>query len=274
GTNADWETEGLDRTSMDLPGRQAELISLVAAANPRTVVALTTGTAVDMEWADAPGAVVQAWFGGQELGNALADVLLGRRDPGGRLPFTVPQRVEHNPSFGNFPGADGETRYGEGLLVGYRWYQARRLPVRFPFGHGLSYATFAWGPPSLSAPDFEAGAGRRLIVDVPIRNVGERPGHEVVQGYVCPPLPGSATAGGGGHDEIFRPPSELKAFAKVSLAPGQETPARLVFDDRSFAHWSPSASGWVVVPGTYTLALGRSSADIVIRVPVEVRVRA
>ena len=145
GTNDDWETEGEDRVSMDLPGRQDELVARAVAANPNTVVVVNTGSPVTMDWADDAPAIVQAWFGGQEMGNALADVLFGDAEPGGRLPTTFPVRLEHNPSYGNFPGEFGELRYGEGVLMGYRWYEARQLPTRFPFGHGLSYSTFAIG---------------------------------------------------------------------------------------------------------------------------------
>ena len=132
---------------MDLPGAQDELVARVVAANPNTVVVVNTGAPVTMAWADDARAVLQAWFGGQEMANALADMLVGDAEPGGRLPTTFPVRLEHNPSFGNFPGENGEVRYGEGVLVGYRWYEARRLPTRFPFGHGLSYTPFAIGAP-------------------------------------------------------------------------------------------------------------------------------
>ena len=150
GTNDDWETEGEDRTSMDLPGRQDELVARAVAANPNTAVVVNTGSPVTMDWADDAPAIVQAWFGGQEMGNALADVLFGDAEPGGRLPTTFPVRLEHNPSYGNFPGEYGELRYGEGVLMGYRWYEARHLPTRFPFGHGLSYSTFTIGEPTVS----------------------------------------------------------------------------------------------------------------------------
>ena len=142
GTNDDWETEGDDRDVDGPPGRQDELVARVVAANPNTAVVVNTGSPVTMDWADDAPAIVQAWFGGQEMGNALADVLFGDAEPGGRLPTTFPVRLEHNPSFGNFPGEFGEVRYGEGVLMGYRWYEARHLPTRFPFGHGLSYTTF------------------------------------------------------------------------------------------------------------------------------------
>ena len=126
---------------MDLPGDQDALIEAVLDANPDTVVVVNAASPVTMPWADRARAILISWFGGQEMAGALADVLLGDSDPGGRLPTTQPLRVEHNPSYGNFPGENGEVRYGEGVLMGYRWYDARALPVRFPFGHGLSYAT-------------------------------------------------------------------------------------------------------------------------------------
>ena len=162
GTNDDWETEGRDRASMHLPGGQDELVERVVAANPNTAVVVNTGAPVAMPWADDARAVLQAWFGGQEMANALADIVVGDAEPGGRLPTTLPVLLEHNPSFGNFPGENGEVRYGEGVLVGYRWYEARQLPTRFPFGHGLSYTSFAFGEPAVQTrrrPGRGLGAG-------------------------------------------------------------------------------------------------------------------
>ena len=150
GTNPQWESEGHDRTTMDLPGAQDELIARVIAANANTAVVVNTGSPVTMNWADSTPAIVQGWFGGQEMAGALVDVLFGDTDPSGRLPTTVPVRMEHNPSFGNFPGENAEVRYGESIFVGYRWYDARELPVRFPFGHGLSYSTFEIGAPAIT----------------------------------------------------------------------------------------------------------------------------
>jgi beta-glucosidase len=265
GTNDDWETEGEDRASMDLPGRQDELVARAVAANHNTVVVVNTGSPVTMDWADDAPAIVQAWFGGQEMGNALVDVLFGDSEPGGRLPTTFPVRLEHNPSYGNFPGEFGELRYGEGLLVGYRWYEARQLPTRFPFGHGLSYSTFALGAPTVTT------AGNSVTVAVPVTNTGTRPGAEVVQCYVAPPS--TATPA------VTRPAKELKAFAKVSLDPGESTTAELTLDERAFAFWDPTAvataagaraqGDWSVAPGTYELHVGRSSADVAHVVSVE-----
>ncbi len=253
GTNDDWESEGEDRSTMDLPGRQDELVARAVAANPNTVVVVNTGSPVTMDWADDAPAVVQAWFGGQEMGNAVADVLFGDAEPGGRLPTTFPERLEHNPSFGNFPGEFGELRYGEGVLLGYRWYEARQLPTRFPFGHGLSYSSFAIGAPTMSS------AADTVTVQVPVTNVGDRRGAEVVQCYVAPPPTPTLT----------RPPQELKAFAKVWLDPGESTAAELTLDARSFAYWHPVDDDWRVDHGTYELHVGRSSADIAHVVSVE-----
>jgi beta-glucosidase len=274
GTDDEWESEGFDRRSMDLPGEQDALIRAVAAANPRTVVVVNAGAPVTMDWVSDPAAVLQVWFGGQAMGPALAQVLTGDAEPGGRLPTTIPLRLEHNPSWGTFPGDHDHHRYGEGVFVGYRWYQSRHLPVRFPFGHGLSYTSFELGEPVV-APTFASGAGASLVVEVPITNTGARPGSEVVQLYVAPPA----------RTEVPRPAQELGAYAKVHLAAGESTVVRLELDDRSFAWWDigterraavvdrlplkpPGAvapartPGWRVEPGTYQLRIGRSSADI------------
>jgi beta-glucosidase len=278
GTTSEWESEGHDRTSLALPGDQDELVARVAAANPRTVVVVNAGSPVDMPWADDVAAIVQVWFGGQEMGGALADVLLGVAEPGGRLPTTFPLALEHNPSYGNFPGEHDEVRYGEGLLVGYRWYDTRRLAARFAFGHGLSYTTWAIGAPRLSQPRF--APGDRLVVEVDVENTGTRAGSEVVQCYVAPVAP-----------PVFRPAKELKAFAKVSLAAGERTTVSLALDDRAFARWDPGSgdgpalrarlahppaplperpAGWRVDPGTYHVLVGRSVREILHSVAIEV----
>lgn len=234
GTNDDWETEGEDRASLALPGEQDELIRRVAAANARTIVVVNTGAPVSMPWAGDVAAVLQAWFGGQEAGNAVADVLLGRAEPGGRLPTTLPVRLEHTPAFGNFPGERSEVRYGEGVLMGYRWYDTRHLPTTFPFGHGLSYTTFDVSAPRLSSSTFTVGGTVEVSVDV--TNTGARRGAHVVQVYVEP-----ASA------PVTRPARELKAFAKVWLEPGASRTVTLVLGDRSLAYWDPAEPGWEVL---------------------------
>jgi beta-glucosidase len=249
GTNDDWESEGHDRTSLKLPGDQDELVRRVLACNPNTVVVLNTGAPVTMPWIDDARAVLQMWFGGQEMANALVDVITGDVDPGGRLPTTFPKRLEHNPSFGNFPGENGEVRYGEGLFVGYRWYQSRRLPTEFDFGHGLSYTTFSISQPTLSSSTISPGDGVTLSFSV--TNTGDRRGSEVVQCYVAP-------IGA----RVTRPESELKAFAKVHLAPGERETVELTLDDRAFAYWDPPTSAWRVDAGEYEIRIGRSASTI------------
>ena len=288
GTNDFWESESYDRTSMDLPGAQAELVRRVTAANPATVVVLNTGAPVSLPFAGQARALLQCWFGGLELAHALVDVLVGDAEPGGRLPVTLPVRVEHTPAFGNFPAEASEVRYGEGQLVGYRWYQARHLPVSFPFGHGLSYTTMRVGPVRASTGRLDEGGS--LSLEVEVENTGARPGSEVVQVYVAPPGGGVASPG-----RPFRATRALKGFAKVRLAPGERTTVRIELNERSFAYYdvadtewpellerlggvdrdrSPSfhrsESGWYVDPGTYQVEVGRSCEDIVARVGVEV----
>ena len=170
GTTAEWETEGMDRTSFELPGRQPDLIRAVAAVNPRTVVVVNAGTVVDMSWADDAAALIQCWFSGQELARGVTDVLVGRSDPAGRMPTTVPMRLEHCPSHGNFPGENGAVRYAEGLFMGYRGYEYRAITPRFAFGHGSSYTTFEMGAPTLSATSLRAAG--EVTVRVPVTNTG------------------------------------------------------------------------------------------------------
>lgn len=281
GTNQEWETEGHDRVAYGLPRGQDDLVRRVAAANPRTAVVVNAGAPVDLPWVDEVAATLQCWFGGLELGPAVADVLTGAAEPGGRLASTVPVRVEHSPSHDNFPGENGHVRYGEGVFLGYRGFDHRAIEPRFAFGHGLGYSTFGLGEPVLSSATFEPGGS--LTVSVPVTNTGDREGAEVVQLYVAPEAP-----------RLARPPKELKAFAKVRLAPGESTTVELVLDDRAFACWDPGEPdadtvvervgamasmskrverrppGWQIDPGTYTLLVGRSSADLPARATVEV----
>lgn len=287
GTDDEVESEGYDRTTMDLPGHQDALVRAVVAANARTVVVCTTGAPVTMGWAEDAGAVIQSFFGGQEVANALVDVLVGDAEPGGRLPTTIPLRLEHTPAFGNFPGEASHTRYGEGLLIGYRWYEARQLPVAFPFGHGLSYSSFLIDDVALSRTTLPRHG--RVALSCRVTNTGERAGTEVVQCYVAPPAGGRAPVGG-----RLRAPKELRAFEKVRLAPGESATVRFDLGERSFAHYDaadeewrelearrprpayptppPAAhravSGWYVEPGSYEICVGRSSAEIAARLPL------
>jgi beta-glucosidase len=281
GTTHEWETEGRDRTTLALPGRQDDLVRRVVAANPRTVVVVNAGAPVELPWADDVAAILQCWFGGEEMAPAVADILTGASEPGGRLPTSVPLRLEHSPSHDNFPGENGELRYGEGLFMGYRGFEHRCISPRYPFGHGLGYTRFELGEPRLSADTFTPGGG--LIVSMEVCNVGDRAGSEVVQCYVAPEAP-----------RLPRPKKELKAFVRVHLEPGASTVVELRLDDRSFAYWDPGQAdweqvaarftqisqqiaahdrrppGWQVDPGGYEILVGRSSSDIVGRARVEV----
>jgi len=218
---------------------------------------LNTGSPVEMPWIDDVAGVLQVWFGGQEFGDALVDVLLGDADPGGRLPTTFPRRYEDNPTLFNYPGENGEVFYGEGVFVGYRAYDTQEVEPLFPFGHGLSYADLALGEPEPSATTWSAG--QSLTVRVPVTNSSDRDGVEVVQAYVAAPT-----------DVRFRPDRELRAFAKVAVAAGATEEVELTFDDRSFAAWDPEAHDWVVDPGRYQVHIGRSSADLPHVVPVDI----
>ncbi|MGE5528151.1 MAG: glycoside hydrolase family 3 C-terminal domain-containing protein [Patescibacteria group bacterium] len=242
-----YETEGRDRPDLELPGGQNGLIAAVAAANPNTIVVLNTGAPVTMPWLDKVAAVVEAYYPGLEAGNAVADVLLGAVNPSGRLPVTFPRRLCETPAFLNTTG-DREVRYGEGIFVGYRWYDAREIEPLFPFGHGLSYTTFAYG--GLEAPA-RAKIGDPVRLSVAVRNTGAAAGKEVVQVYIRDV-----------ESSLPRPPKELKAFAKVSLAPGEEKKVEFTLERRAFAFYDPVAKDWVVEPGEFEILVGSSSRDI------------
>lgn len=249
GLNGEWDTEGQDRPHLELVGRQDELIARVAAANPRTIVVLQTGAPVTMPWLPQVAAVLQAWYPGQECGNAIADVLFGAVDPSGRLPQTFPVRLEDNPTFIHYPGENGRVRYGEGLFVGYRYYDAKRLAPLFPFGFGLSYTTFAYGDLRLSSDT--STPGDELTATLDLTNTGARAGHEVVQLYVRDP-----------QARLARPEKELKAFAKVRLEPGATTTVSLTLGMRALAYYDDAQAAWVADAGTFEVLVGASVDDI------------
>ncbi|WP_125610277.1 glycoside hydrolase family 3 C-terminal domain-containing protein [Specibacter cremeus] len=253
GLPASDESEGFDRTGIDLPRAQLDLLERVVAANPRTVVVLSNGGVVALPFADAVPAIVEGWLLGQAGGGAVADVLFGRVNPSARLSETIPLRLADSPAYLDFPGEHGHVRYGEGLFVGYRWYDARGLDVRFPFGHGLSYTTFEYGPATVTPDD----AG--LTVRVPVTNTGLVAGREVVQAYVG--RPGSA---------VVRPPRELKGFASVHLEPGATREVVIPIPRADLAHWDTRIDRWVVEGGTATVCVGASSRDLRRTVRVEV----
>jgi beta-glucosidase len=247
GTNAEWETEGEDRTTMDLPGAQDELIRRVAEVNPRTVVVINAGSPVTMPWADDVAAIMQVWFPGEEFGEALADVLFGVAEPGGRLPVTIPHGLADTPAFEHHPGRNGLAVYAEGLFIGHRWYDAQGIAPRFPFGHGLGYTTWTMGASSISG---EPSVGVEVVV--PVHNTGDRAGSTVVQCYVEPvqPMPG-------------RPVRTLQAFAKVSAPGGGDTAVTLHLPPRAFSRWDPAAHEWVLVEGDHRIMLGWNAVELI-----------
>ena len=205
-----------------------------------------------MPWLGRVAAVLQAWYPGQEAGNAIADVLLGKAEPGGRLPQTFPARLEDDPTFINYPGERGHVRYGEGVYIGYRYYEKKKVAPLFPFGFGLSYTQFRLDALTLSAESI--GPGETVTASVEVTNVGARAGSTVVQVYVA-------------DDEasVSRPEKELAGFAKVRLAPGESHRIGVVLDMRSLAFFDVATKGWTAEAGRFTVLAGFSSADIAAR---------
>jgi beta-glucosidase len=253
GLTGEWDSEGQDRPHMDLVGHQNELIARVAAVNPRTVVVLQTGGPVTMPWLEQVAGVMQAWYPGQECGHAIAEVLFGEVNPSGKLPQSFPVRLEDNPAYINYPGENGRVRYGEGIFVGYRYYEQKKVEPLFPFGFGLSYTSFAYANLRLSAETI--APDERLTVSVDVTNTGQRAGQEIVQLYV--------------HDivsRLSRPPKELKDFAKVALAPGETKTVTLTLDRQALAYWDDAQQSWVAEAGEFEVLVGSSSQDIRARV--------
>jgi beta-glucosidase len=249
GFGGEWQSEGFDRPDMELPGKQNALVEQVAAANARTIVVLNTGSPITMPWLSSVAAVVQAWYPGQECGNAIADVLFGETTPSGKLPQTFPVRLEDNPAYINFPGENGKVYYGEGLFVGYRYYEKKKIAPLFPFGFGLSYTTFSYGPLQLSAQ--EIGPGETLQISVDVTNSGQRAGKEVVQLYIRDVVA-----------SLQRPDKELKAFSKVHLEPGERKTVTLTVAHDALAYYDDLAHEWVAEAGEFEVLIAASSVDI------------
>ncbi len=244
-----FETEGADRTTLSLPDDQDALVAAIARANPRTLVVVHAGSPVLMPWVDDVAAVIEGWYPGGEDGYITAALLFGDANPSGKLPITFPASEDQGPAKtpAQYPGVDGRVFYDEGLLVGYRWYDASGEVPLFPFGYGLSYTTFEIGSLSLSRDRIVAGD--ELAVEVTVENTGSRRGAEVVQVYVAFP------------PEAGEPPKQLKAFERVDLAAGESRRVRMELDDRALAIWDDDSAGWLVVPGTYEILVGNSSVD-------------
>jgi beta-glucosidase len=254
------ESEGFDRPTLALPGRQDELIARVAAVNPTTIVVVNSGMPVLMPWAEHAAAVLYAWLPGQEFGTALADVLLGHAEPGGRLPVTIPASESSVPVLHAKPGADGALDYTEGLLVGYRGYDAADIAPAFPFGHGSGYTT--WEYESLDCARWLPDGGD-LELSVRVRNTGSRPGKEVVQAYLAEP---------GDPARRGRPVRALAAFAVVRAAPGEAAQVMVTIPARSFARYDESLASWITPGGEFTVQVGPSSRDL--RLTAAVRLTA
>jgi beta-glucosidase len=254
------ESEGFDRSHMDLPANQTALLSRLADTNPNLAVVLANGSVVRLaDWEQHAKAVLECWLSGQAAGGAAADLLLGAVNPSGRLAETLPLRLEDTPSYLNFPGEAGHVRYGEGIFVGYRGYDALDRQVSYPFGHGLSYTSF--GYTDLTTNITGSHQDNDLVVEVSCRvtNTGDRRGKEVVQLYVGDP-----------EASVARPVRELKGFAKVDLDPGQATMVELTLTARDLSYWSTTLNDWTLEGGQLELAVGASSRDLRLTTTVDI----
>ncbi|KAF1912569.1 glycoside hydrolase superfamily [Ampelomyces quisqualis] len=263
GLDAEWESEGYDRQTMDLPkdGSQDRLIEAVLAANPRTVIVNQSGTPISMPWVKKAPAILQAWYQGQEAGNALADVLFGNASPSGKLPTTFPVRIEDNPAYHNWPGENLKTLYGEGIYVGYRHYERSKIAPLFPFGHGLTYTTFEYGSPTVSSTTLSET--ENILITIPVTNTGSVAAHEIVQAYVKDVK-----------STLPRPDKELQAFGKVFLQPGETKNVELKLNKHSVGYFDTSlgqTGAWIAEEGAFEVLIGASSADIRSKVSFEVK---
>ena len=254
GLPEDAESEGFDRTDIDLPTKQLDLLRAVSQVNDQVVVVLSNGSVVSVaDWLPQAKAVLESWLLGQAGGQAVVDILTGGANPSGRLPETIPVRLEDNPSITSFPGEEGHSRYGEGIYVGYRYYDTFNKPVAFPFGFGLSYSTF-----EISDVCVEKTGPNAVRVDLTVTNTSGIDGAETVQVYVAPCA-----------SKVGRPSHELKSFAKVFLKAGESQEISLDLDERDFAYWSTAMNEWHVEAGTYGIEVGTSSRDLVSKLDVD-----
>ena len=254
GLPAAYAAEGFDRTTLDIPAKQVEVLDAVAAANPNVAVVLSNGSVVSLPWQGRAKAILETWLLGQAGGAALADVIFGDETPSGKLAQTIIDDVNDDPSAMNWPGEEGRVDYGEGVFVGYRYHDTFRKQVTYPFGYGLSYATFDVHDATVAKT-----GPRTAEVTVTVTNTSDVAGAETVQVYVAPPKA-----------KVARPVHELKGFAKVALEPGESKNVTIALDDRAFAYWSERFDDWHVEGGTYAVEVGVSSRDIISRLDVEI----
>ncbi|CCU81021.1 Beta-glucosidase [Halanaerobium saccharolyticum subsp. saccharolyticum DSM 6643] len=250
------EAEGYDRQDMQLPKEQNQLIKELAAVNPNIIVILNNGSAVDLrQWLDKVSAVIEAGLPGQAGASALADIIAGEINPSAKLAESYPLKLEDNPSYLNFPGSSDSVRYGEGIYIGYRYYDKRKMEVLFPFGYGLSYTEFAYR--ALEAPDYLA-EGDKLKIKILIENTGQFKGKEIIQLYLSQQNP-----------SLARPPKELKGFGKIELEPGEKEWLELELDYQDLAYYHPQA-GWIVESDRFKIMIGASSREIKFTEDIEV----
>jgi len=247
------ESEGFDRTHIDLPANQLVLLHALAEVHDRLIVILANGGVVRVStWEDKVAAILECWLSGQAAGGAAVDLLLGVANPSGKLAETIPVRLQDNSSYLNFPGEEGVVRYGEGIFIGYRAYDKLIQHVSYPFGFGLSYTTFRIDDVNVSVTGSVAGGDLAATVTASVTNTGQRAGAEVVQVYV-----GDVEA------SVARPLRELKGFVKIHLEPGETRQVSFDLDERAFAFWSRRLQQWVVESGEFLIAVGSSSRDLV-----------
>ena len=250
GYSSKLESESFDRPSMDLPAGQDELIEAVAAANRNTIVVIVAGAPVTMtKWIGRVPAVVEAWYGGQEAGHAIGDILFGAQNPSGKLPVTFPNQWSDSPAYAHYPGENLHVAYDEGIYIGYRGFDKRNVAPLFPFGHGLSYTKFDYS--GLKITPAKVAAGQQVEVTARVRNSGLRAGVEVVQLYV--------------HDvksSVDRPVKELKGFRRVTLNPREAQDVSFTLDKSALSFYSAAKDEWVAEPGAFEVWIGASSRDI------------
>ncbi|MDE6325046.1 MAG: glycoside hydrolase family 3 C-terminal domain-containing protein, partial [Duncaniella sp.] len=256
------DCEGGDRLEYGLPFGQPELIEAIAAVNPRVILVLLSGNAVEMPWDKEVPAIVQGWYLGSMGGKSLANVLSGKVNPSGKLPFSFPARLEDNSAhaFGSisYPGDSINEKYLDDVLVGYRWHDTKKIPARYAFGHGLSYTTFEYGKASASAREMTPDGS--ITVSIPVRNTGDREGKEIVQLYI-----------GDDKASVLRPVKELKGFDKITLAPGQEKTVTFTITPDDLKFYDEKTGSWIAEPGKFRAYIGASSTDIRATVPFELK---
>lgn len=254
GLTSEWETEGYDRDHMDLPPGSDELISRVLEINPNAVVVIQSGTPVTMPWANQARALIQAWFGGNECGNGIADVLYGDVNPSAKLPITFPRRLQDNPSYVNFRSERGRVLYGEDIYVGYRFFEKSDVTPAFPFGHGLSYTTFTRSDLQINTVPEQAKyaeSGEPITATVTVTNTGSIAGAEIVQLWIMPPK-----------TDVNRPVRELKAFQKVFLQPGESKTVELVVEKKiATSWWDEQREQWISEKGRYQVSVTGTGSE-------------